>query len=159
MWNLLLKTSINEVFWIDIFLKYFSYRWQLLMIQWPVRAYLTTQKMKFYLKDVYWRKSLMEIFNFFAISEIIYFKMCKSYVLLWPFSSFFFFFFFWIFTRNPIFTIEPSLASGAKLPPLYFILERELPTIYHLTDFESCLLESLLNFAFFIKSFCANRLM
>ena len=62
------------------------------MIQWPVRAYLTTQKMKFYLKDVYWRKSLMEIFNFFAISEIIYFKMCKSYVLLWPFSSFFLFF-------------------------------------------------------------------
>ena len=64
-----------------------------------------------------------------------------------------------IFTRNPIFTIEPSLASGAKLPPLYLILERELPTIYHLTDFESCLLESLLNFAFFIKSFCTNRLM
>ena len=61
------------------------------MKQWPVRAYLTTQKMKFYLKDlhVYWTKSLMEIFNFFAISEIIYFKMCKSYVLLWPFSSFF----------------------------------------------------------------------
>ena len=135
------------------------------MKQWPVRAYLTTQKMKFYLKDlhVYWTKSLMEIFNFFAISEIIYFKMCKSYVLLWPFSSFFFFFLGggWggIFTRNPIFTIEPSLASGAKLPPLYLILERELPTIYHLTDFESCLLESLLNFAFFIKSFCTNRLM
>ena len=62
------------------------------MKQWPVRAYLTTQKMKFYLKDLqdYWTKSLMEIFNFFAISEIIYFKMCKSYVLLWPFSSFFF---------------------------------------------------------------------
>ena len=132
------------------------------MKQWPVRAYLTTQKMKFYLKDlqVYWTKSLMEIFNFFAISEIIYFKMCKSYVLLWPFSSFFFLGGGWgIFTRNPIFTIEPSLASGAKLPPLYLILERELPTIYHLTDFESCLLESLLNFAFFIKSFCTNRLM
>ena len=137
------------------------------MKQWPVRAYLTTQKMKFYLKDlqVYWTKSLMEIFNFFAISEIIYFKMCKSYVLLWPFSSFFLGGVggggggWGILTRNPILTIEPSLASGAKLPPLYLSLERELPTIYHLTDFESCLLESLLNFAFFIKSFCTNRLM
>ena len=91
------------------------------MKQWPVRAYLTTQKMKFYLKDlqVYWTKSLMEIFNFFAISEIIYFKMCKSYVLLWPFSSFF-----WVGGRGGEF---PRVTLFSPLNPHLLLVLNYLP--------------------------------